>query len=193
MFDLNGKEFKGTSIFNGGIAGKVDDVTISVEKKKDDEPDTYPAYKVVIEDNAGGKINSGFYYFTPNSSKSDEDNSKLERLQVGRVLHIARAVMGNDYSFPNVTTSKEAFDTLFKLVSDNAGGGKYNVFATYGTTSYPNKKGYLSLRYFNFIENAASPSGTLKAGPADLLEKIAPSEPVTTSSNTGAATSGGWS
>lgn len=170
MFDLNEKKFGGTVIFNNGQGGKVDNVMISVEKKKAEDPDTYPSYKLIVEDSNGGKLNGGFYYPKADPNKSDDDNAKREVREVGRVVSIAKSVMGADYDFPKVGSSKEAFDVLFKLVNDNAGAKKYNVFVTYGTTGYAKK--YMELRYFDFIEDAATSITRLRAKPGDLLERI---------------------
>jgi len=170
MFDLNSNEFQGTVIFNNGVGGKVENVDIAVELKAPEQPDTYPAFKLVVTDANGGKINQGFYYPTPRDGVSAEDNAKREKREVGRVIHIARAVMGADAQFPAVGTAKEAFDVLFKLIGEKAVGQKFNVFATYGTTGYPSQ--YLGLRYFDFIENAATPTGRLGAKPSDLLERV---------------------
>lgn len=180
MLDLNSKEFNtGSSIFNNGAAGKADNNTISVEKKKAGEAETYPDYKLVVTDEAGAKLNQGFYYPTPNSQKSDEDNKKRANQEIGRVLHIAKAVVGNDYEFPAVKTAKEAFDTLFKIISKESGDKKFNVFATYGTIGYPSK--YLGLRYFTFIEPAELPEGTttrLRAASADQLVRVMEDAPL---------------
>jgi hypothetical protein len=170
MFDLNSNEFQGSVIFNNGQGGKVDGVTLSVDKKTAEEPDTYPAYKLVVTDATGGKINAGFYYPTLRDGMSQEDFAKREKREVGRVIHIARAVMGADAAFPSVQSSKEAFDVLFKLINDKSVGQTFNVFATYGTTGYASQ--YLGLRYFDFIENSNTPTGRLVAKPSDLLERI---------------------
>lgn len=167
MFDLNGKEFQGNTIFNGGVAGLVKNVEISIDKKEG-EGNT-PDYKLVVTDGSSS-INSGFYYVTPNPAKSDEDNAKYSRQQVSRVLHVARAVLGKDYQFPAVSGAKEAYDVLFKLIADNCKGKKFNVYATYGTDNRPSK--YLGLRYFNFIEPAENAVSTLRMGKTDLLEKL---------------------
>jgi hypothetical protein len=170
MFDLNEKKFGGTVVFNNGQGGLVKDVIISVEKKKAEEPDTYPAYKLVIEDNTGGKINQGFYYPKNDPQKSQEDNNKREVREVSRIVHIAKAVMGADYEFPKVDNANEAYDTLFKLIRDNAGAKKYNVFVTYGTAGYASK--FMGLRYFDFIEDAATPVTRLRTKAGDLLERV---------------------
>jgi hypothetical protein len=70
MFNLNDeKEFNtGVSILNGGNAGLVKDVTITVEKKQDTS--NKPDYQLVVTDKQGS-INEGFYYPTPNSAKDE--------------------------------------------------------------------------------------------------------------------------
>lgn len=167
MFDLNGSEFQGTSIFNGGNAGLVKGVDISVEKKQDDG--NTPDYKLIATD-PSGSVNVGFYYVTPNPQKTEEGNAKYAKMQVSRVVHIAKAVMGADYQFPAVTSAKEAYDVLFGLVIDNAKDKKFNVYVTYGTKDRPSK--YLGFRFFNFIETADNEPTTLISKNVDLLERV---------------------
>lgn len=78
--------------------------------------------------------------------------------------------MGSTYDFPKVENAKEAFDVLFGIIGDNAGGKKFNVFATYGTDGYPSK--FLGLRYFDFIEDATNESGRLTPKNNDLLARL---------------------
>ena len=175
--DLNGKEFEGgTAIFNGGNAGLVKDVTISVTKRQVDEPENYPNYKLVVKDSAGAEISQGFYYFTPNPQKDEAYNEKRATQEVSRVLHLARAVMGADYNFPaEIGSVQEAYDVLFKLVKDNAEGKKFNIFVTYGTTMRPSK--YLGVRYFDYIE-AATDSSRLRVKTADNMERVVADAPM---------------
>lgn len=178
MLDLNSKQFAGSTIFNNGNAGKVDNNTISVEKKAADAADTAPDYKLIVKDEAGNSINQAFWY-----PKADADEKKVN-MELGRVIHIARAVVGADYEFPAVKTAKEAFDMLFKLVRDNAGDKKFSVFVTYGNKGFISK--YLGLRYFNFIEPTELPSGTvtrLKVTPNDQMERIVEDAPKAGGSN----------
>ena len=181
MFDLNEKKFEGTVIFNNGKGGLVKDVNISVEKRKMEEPDTYPNYKLVVSDGVA-KINQGFYYPKANANKTAEANAQGEAREVGRIVHIARAVLGQDYVLPKVESAKEAYDVLFELVNKNAEGKTFNVFATYGTTGYPSK--FLGLRYFNFIESADSNPSRLRTGASDLLERLEQDAPAGESSGT---------
>lgn len=169
MFDLNGSDFQGSSIFNGGNAGLTKGVDISVEKKQGDG--NTPDYKLIAT-LPSGSINVGFYHLTPNSSKSEEDNAKYAKMQVSRVVHIAKAVMGADFKFPAVANAKEAYDVLFKLIIDNAPGKKFNVYTSYGTKDRPSA--YLGFRFFNFIEAGDTNPTTLLDKHQDLLVKPAP-------------------
>lgn len=170
MFDLNEKKFGGVAIFNNGDAGLVKETEISVERKKQGDPDTYPDYKLLVDDGTGAKINQGFYYPVTDPSKSAEENEKKVNWEVGRIISIAKATMGNDYTFPQVNNAKEAFDVLFKLVNDNAGAKRFNVFVTYGNINRPSK--FLGLRYFDFIESGDILNSRLRSKPNDLLERV---------------------
>lgn len=176
MIDLNGKDFEQQSvaIFNNGEAGLVQNVDVKVEKKDPSEPDNRPDFRLVVEDGVGS-INQGFYYFTPNPQDSTERQKTRETQEVSRVLHVARAVLGADYTFPSVSTAREAYDMLFKLIAENVGGKKFNVFVTYGTLNRPNKKGYMGLRYFDFIEPAGETHFRTK--PQDLMSRVEPDAP----------------
>jgi hypothetical protein len=165
MFDLNGGEFQEKEvkgIFNGGVAGKTDGVTISgIDKKQVDDAPGGPDYKIYVSDADGHVVNVGFWKAPKN-----------EKIEVQRALHIARAVLGRDYKFPSVNSCAEAIDMLMKLIKQNMAGKTFNVFTTYGNVDYPSQ--YLGLRYFDFIENAetAGTNTKLFKKKNDLLEKI---------------------
>jgi hypothetical protein len=191
MIDLNGKEFKQTSvaIFNNGEAGAVKNVGMVIEKKEPTDPGNRPDYKVIFSDEIGS-INQGFYYFTPNPQDAPDRQKTRETQEVSRVLHLARAVMGTDYAFPAVETSKQAYDVLFDLISKNTADKRFNVFVTYGTLSRPNKKGYLGVRYFDFIEPADSTPSRLRVKPQDLMHRVDPDAPK--AEGTDSTTSESW-
>lgn len=191
MFDLNGDDFKSQSvaIFNNGVAGKVENVSIKVDKKKADDADNAPDYKIIYSD-AIGSVNMGIYYPT---SESTEQQVKLT---VGKVLAIARAVMGEDYVFPDVSSAQEAIDLCMKLVNKAQETAKVNIFVTYGTQGSP--KGYLGVyKNFDFIEAAGTTVSKLRLtrNPSkpqynDLLEKIEADAPVAASAASKAPTDG---
>lgn len=192
MFDLNGDDFKSQSvaIFNNGVAGKVDNVSIKVDRKKADDADNAPDYKIIYSD-AIGSVNMGIYYPT---SESTEQQIKLT---VGKALAIARAVMGEDFVFPDVSSAKEAIDVCMKLVNKVQDTAKVNIFVTYGTQGNP--KGYLGIyKNFDFIEKAGTSVSKLKLtrNPSkpqynDLLERVEADAPQQASAPAAAA-NGGW-
>lgn len=187
--NLNDKQFETTAIkvFNGGKAGLVKNVAVSVTKKTPAEADNAPDYKLILTDEEGAELNEGFYYFTPRQGASTEEVKTSEGYELTRLVHLARAVMGADAQLPEVNTVREALDSIMKLVSNNAGGKTFNVFVNYGTTVRPSQ--YLRLRRFNFIESSEVESTTLVQGTKDNMQRITPDTPVTPP----AAAASGWS
>ena len=172
MIDLNSKEFKGNTYFNNGIAGKVNNVSIKIVTK---EPNTrQPDYQLVMEDTLGS-INEGFYYPTPNPQWDTKRNDEYINRMIARLMYLGRAVMGQDYVFPEVNTVKEAYDSVFGLISQNSEGKKFNVYVTYGTTNKPSK--YLGLRFYDFIEPVSNEVSILMPKASDMLERVKPDAP----------------
>ena len=162
MFDLNKKE-AGSAVFNNGVAGKAVGVNITVEKRKVDEPDSYPDYKVIVSDESGGMpINQGFYI-------NSEDDEKRQQMTYQRVKSIADAVVPEDFVYPEVNGYIDALNTLFKVIKENADGKKVDVFVSYGYTAKPSK--YLGLRMFNFIQKQNASFDRLKPSNTDILER----------------------
>ena len=162
MFDLNKKE-AGSAVFNNGVAGKAVGVNVTVEKRKVDEPDSYPDYKVIVSDESGGMpINQGFYI-------NSEDDEKRQQMTYQRVKSIADAVVPEDFVYPEVNGYIDAMNTLFKVIKENADGKKVDVFVTYGYTAKPSK--YLGLRMFNFIQKQGASFDRLKPSNTDILER----------------------
>jgi len=162
MFDLNKKE-AGSAVFNNGVAGKAVGVSVTVEKRKVDEPDSYPDYKVIVSDESGGMpINQGFYI-------NSEDDEKRQTMTYQRVKSIADAVVPEDFVYPEVNGYIDAMNTLFKVIKENSDGEKVDVFVTYGYTAKPSK--YLGLRMFNFIQKQDASFDRLKPSNTDILER----------------------
>lgn len=180
-FNLNERSMMSgndTVVFNNGIAGKVEDVKIEVTKRRADEPDNYPAYKVIFTDKNGAQMNQGFYEFTKNTAKTDDENEKLSGYLIDRVLSIAQAVVPEGFVYPDipetgnlVEDTNKALGTIFKVINENQDNAKVNVFATYGTKQRPDK--YLRLRYFNFIEKAGNTGySKLTEKGDDMMERL---------------------
>ena len=96
-----------------------------------------------------------------------------------------------NFIFPEVTNSKEALNSLFKIINDHATSTLVNVYVTYGTTAKPSQ--YLSTRYFNFVENASTPANMtrLKSSANDMMEKLVADAP-STDSSAGTSTTANW-
>ena len=161
-FNLNEK-VAGSAVFNNGVAGKAVGVNVTVEKRKVDEPDSYPDYKLVVSDESGGMpINQGFYI-------NSENDEKRQQMTYQRVKSIADAVVPEDFVYPEVNGYIDAMNTLFKVIKENADGKKVDVFVSYGYTAKPSK--YLGLRMFNFIQKQDASFDRLKPSNTDILER----------------------
>lgn len=181
MFDLNGEDFKSKSfsIFNNGIAGKVENVSIDIVKKQTTDADNAPDYKINFTDE-NGTVNMGLYY--PSADATDQQI----KTQVSKALSITRAVMGNDYVFDAVSNAKEAIDLCMKVSKKNSEGAKVTIFVTYGTLGNPKK--YIGVyKTFDFIEKTGTTPSKLRktSNPAkpqynDLMEAIEQDEIPTT-------------
>ena len=193
MFNLNDASFGGgATVFNNGNTGKVENVKMSVTKKTAADPDNSPDFKLIFTDTTGGQINTGFYYHKDNEMADEKRNRDMETWLVSRVLSAAKAVVPADFTFPEVTTSKEALNSLFKIINDNAASTLVNVYVTYGTTAKPSQ--YLSTRYFNFVENASTPANMTRLKPSanDMMEKLVADAPSTDNAAGTSTTTANW-
>lgn len=173
MINLNGTEFNSpvVAIFNNGVAGKVENVKISIEKRKLDDPDNAPAYKIIFTDDYGS-INMGLYYPTEQSTESQN------KMLAQKCADLVKAVTNDEFIFPEFASYTEMLDGCMKIIAQNSENARVNVFATYGTVSKP--KNYLGIyKPFNFIEKTGTTPSKLKLTKNpnkpeynDLLEKI---------------------
>ena len=191
LLNLNGEDFKSKSyaIFNNGVAGKVENVSINIDKKQPTDADNAPDYRINFID-ANGTVNMGVYY--PSSDATEQQ----VKTQISKALSITRAVMGDDYVFESVNSAKEAIDLCMKVSKKNSEDAKVNVFVSYGTVGSPKK--YLGVyKTFDFIEKTGSVPSKLKRtkNPAkpqydDLLEVVEADEPALAS--TGSSDTSDW-
>ena len=189
MFNLNDANFGGgATVFNNGNTGKVENVKMSVTKKSATDPDNAPDYKLIFTDVTGGQVNTGFYYHQDNEMYDEKRNRDLETWLVSRVLSAAKAVIPADFVFPEVNNSREAIDSLFKIIKENSEGKLVNIYVTYGTVNKPSK--YLSTRYFNFVESADTPANMTKLKPSnnDQMVKLEADAPAQTAGTTSTST-----
>lgn len=173
-FNLNDKSLVGggSVIFNQGIAGKVDDAKVSVTKRSMEDADNAPDYKLILTDNDGGTVNQGFYYHKDNDQYDQVKNQANAGYLIGRILSVAKAVVPEDFMFPNVDgkSPKEIVDILFTIIRENAEGKLVNAFVTYGTKTKPSL--YLGLRFFNFVEPQDVKYSRLKPTGNDMMERL---------------------
>ena len=181
MIDLNGSDFaeKVVKVFNNGVGGKVENVTIKVEKKPLDGHEQAPDFNVVFTDSEGASANSGFYY------------NGNEQILISRALHVGRAVLGAEYVFPAAESTKDALNKIMKLIKDNSEGKLFNTFCTYGNANYKPSQ-YLNIRFFDFIEPADVENTRLRVKNGDLLEKVAQDEPSTKAGSGDAVAADDW-
>jgi hypothetical protein len=164
-FNLNEKVV-GSAVFNNGIAGKAVGVSVVIEKKRVDEPDINPGYKLIVSDESGGvSINQGFCF----NDWEKETDEKRQNQTYQRVKSIAEALVPEDFVYPAVNGYVDAINTLFKVIKENSEGKKVDVFVTYGYTAKPSK--YLGLRMFNFIQKQDVKFDRLKPTNTDILER----------------------
>lgn len=175
MFDLNGEDFAEREIkgiFNAGVAGKTDNIIIKeVYKKKMEDREGSPDFKIIFADTDNQEINIGFW-----------KKSSNEKLDISRALHVARAIVGKDYKFPAANDYKDALEKLMKIIAKESKDKLFNLYTNYGTEKYPKK--FLTVRYFDFIE-AADFDGNSKLFKKkdDLLENIVSDDKPKASSN----------
>jgi hypothetical protein len=193
MFNLNDASFGGgVTVFNNGNAGKVESVRMSVVKKTATDPDNGPDYKLIFTDVTGGQVNQGFYYHKDNELYDSKRNADLATWLVSRIHSAAKAVVPDDFVFPEVKTAKEAVDSLFKIIKENCEDKLVNTYVTYGTTSKPSQ--YLGLRYFNFVESADTPANKTRLKPStnDMMTKLVADAPSTDGSANSSTSTANW-
>ena len=175
MIDLNNDEFDGgnnVAIFNGGTAGIVDNVTLTIEKKKADAKEGSPDYKLIFTDASGATCNNALWFVTKPTEHADLD--KLTNKQ-GKILkHVAHAVLGDDFSFPQFGDATAMLNGIMKLVKEGLPtAGTFRIFANYGATISP--KAYIQPRsWVPFMEpmTVAEDSSRLKVGDIDNMIRL---------------------
>lgn len=152
--NLNNDEFdasEGKAIFNGGKAGVVENVTLSLEKKKPEDKDNAPDYKIVFTDENGGTCNTSLWYVEKETQyASVEEQIKKQ----GKILkHLVHAILGKDYQFPEFANAKGMLDGVMKAIKGGLKPGlKFRVFANYGAGKYA--KQYIQPRtWVPFVES----------------------------------------
>lgn len=173
MINLNSEEFVSSvkPIFNNGIGGEVKGVSVSVEKRKPEDPDNAPNFKIFFTDKNGASVNLGIYYPT-------EETSSKNKLIAQQLADIVRSVTTDSFQFPTFSSYTELINYCVKTIHENASGKLVDVIATYGTKGYPKK--YIGMyKIYNFIQSSGSNPSKLRIAKNpnrpeydDLLEPV---------------------
>lgn len=174
MIDLNSEDYnqkEGKAIFNEGNAGIVDNVRVSLVRRKPEDKETAPDYKVVFTDEKGAECNTSFWYVEKPTTYDTVE--KLIQKQ-GKVLkHLAHAILGDNFKFPPFANAKEMLDGIMKSLNGGlAKAGTFRIFANYGTKDYP--KSFIQPRsWVPFMESStvALDATRLKPGNIDQMTR----------------------
>lgn len=166
----------GVAIFNNGVAGRVETVSVAVTKKGVDYVDengkNNPDYKVVYTDAAGNSTSEGFYYLNEKTHNAQYGTfEKAVEKQWNKFATIV-TVSGGDPAV-NADSPVAMLDQMALKVRDIVVDKKYNVLTNYGTKSNP--KRFLQIRsWAPFIELAtvSAEDTKLKLGSLDQEERI---------------------
>lgn len=169
------KEGNGVQIFNDGVAGRVEGVTVSINKKGvdyQDEGKNKPDYQIVYTDSKGASTNDGVYIL--NEKTHNAQFSTFEKAVEKQWNKFAAVIVaaGGDPTI-QASTPQEMADKMAMILKNAVVGKTFNVFTNYGTKQSPKK--YLQVRSWTpFIESADTPEGEtkLKAGNMDQIERI---------------------
>jgi len=173
--NLNDAKYDVTAnkVFNGGKAGVVNNCKIRVERKKADDADNAPKYKVILTDEAGGEVNKGYFDGFEKMSDKAKDFFVKEMKYLSSLFEV---------KLPEAVESYGALlDATMRGCFDNMPGKLVNVAVAYGTVDYPKR--------FLQVESAFSITSTSETpylGPKALM--IRP-EATPAPANTGATSS----
>ena len=194
MYNLNDSSFDSKSsviIFNDGKAGLVENVTMTVSKKKPEDKENAPDYKVIFTDANGGECSTSYWYVTKATEYATiEDQVKKQGTAMKHIIH---AIYGKDFQIPvNATTPQQLLDQSMKVIRDGlASGAKFRIFATYGTLN--STKNYIQPRsWVPFVENMSHPvtETALKlSSNVDAMERLTEDNVAPTKSNESLANS----
>lgn len=187
MYNLNDASFDakaGVAIFNDGVAGIVENVTLSISKKKPEDKENAPDYKVIFKDAKGAECATSLWYVTKDTQYSTVDEQVKKQ---GTLLkHIIHAIYGADFQIPiSAQNPQQLLDQAMKIIRDGVpNAGKLRMFANYGSTQ--SIKQYIQPRsWVPFVEsmNVDIAATRLKAGNIDAMARIQKDEPTSVAAN----------
>jgi hypothetical protein len=163
-FNLNDASYdaSGSTVFNNGVAGVVDNCKAKVErvKQEDKENPNAPDYKVVFVDNTGADINIAFWY--PKEDDSDENIMRFLK----KLKHLAHSFCGSDAQLPS-GSPRVILDGVMKMIKDTGMQMPVRVMTNYGTTGYESR--YIRVRNFvPFVEPMTVPKDETRLKPSNI-------------------------
>lgn len=123
-------------IFGGGKPGIVENLTLSINKRKEEDKPNSPEYQLIYTDKDGGKVNTSFWYIT----KDIGDWTTDQQTQAQGILlkHILKTIYGNEFKIPEFADAKELLDKSMMLIRDGIKSNpQIRIFANYGTAKKP--------------------------------------------------------
>jgi len=175
MINLNDASYdakEGAVIFNGGVAGVVENLVASVTKKTKEDKENSPEYKLNFTDENGGVCSTSFWYVTEATAYNTVDEQIQKQ---GKVLkHILHAIYGATFEIPSFQTAQAMLDGCMKLIREGlASGIKFRIFANYGTKD--SRKKYIQPRsWVPFVEamSVDIAATRLRAGDLDGMTRL---------------------
>jgi hypothetical protein len=149
MINLNEASYdakEGKAIFNNGVAGIVENVTISVVKKKADDKETLPDYQLVFTDAQGGSTNTGFYQITKDLEYNGKVTTIADQVKKRGTLfkHLLHALYGTSYEIPSFSSAEEMLHVTMRLIMEaSKSGNKFRVMSSYNKAGYINVRGWV--------------------------------------------------
>lgn len=155
-------------IFNGGEAGRVKDVSVTMEEAGVDgvpakTNENAPDFKIYFEDSNGNKINRACFSIDPAKfpnqwGKTYQETMKKEWAWLNKVV---------EHTGGTTVMSFEDDVDLFRQIKTNIGSANVNVFVNYGSNSSP--KAYLEPRkWLPAVEPADTSDADTKLKPSNL-------------------------
>lgn len=177
MINLNDSNYdqKTPKIFNKGVAGVVNNVTVTVEPNEDSSK-TH-AYLMKLDD-GNGTILKYFNY------QSEEDfgrfgDAAAAEVRYGRELkHLVKAVNDNqDIEMPQFSDYKEALDFVMYQIMDKGKGKTFRTAVCYGTTDRPSQ--WLRVKRTPYLESMLVPENetSINLWTTDNTERIVADDP----------------
>lgn len=188
MINLNDASFdgkEGTVIFNDGKAGLVENITMTVSKKKPEDKEGSPDYKLAFSDANGGTCNTSFWYVT-NDTQYSTISEQIQKQ--GKIMkHVLHAIYGSTFEIPQFQNAQQMLDGCMKLIREGLQGGmRFRIFANYGSTQ--SVKNYIQPRsWVPFVESAtvALENTRLKPSNIDAMAKLSQDNPVVAAAASG--------